>query len=201
MLEKITNSFVPLFFAIDVIGILPIYISMTKNIYVEKQRKIINQAAFTAFFISLGFIYLGKQTFHFLGITIPDFKVAGGILLLILSINDLLFPEKTRQDNGAQIEHLGVVPIGMPLIIGPGVLTTLLLSVGNNGTNATLIALILNIVLVWLAFFFSDRILKIVSEAGAVAIGKVFSLILSAIAVMMIRVGITEFISQLKEKF
>jgi multiple antibiotic resistance protein len=193
MLHKILTAFIPLFFAMDVIGILPVFVGLTRDIYVDKRQRIVNQAAITAFMVSFGFIYLGNGIFRFLGITISDFKIAGGILLLIFSINDLLFAHKTRRRSGSD-ENLGVVPIGMPLIIGPGVLTTLLLSVGPNGYNATLVALVFNIAIVWIIFKYSDFAIKTIGEAGATAVGKVFSLLLAAIAVEMIRLGVTDII-------
>ena len=168
---------------------------MTKDVFVDKRRVIVHQATITSVIISVVFIYLGKEIFRFLGITITDFKISGGILLLVLSISELLFSDNMQRKVHSD-ENMGVVPIGMPLIIGPGVLTTLLLSVGNNGYNATLLALFANIAIVWLCFTFSDQILRLIREAGAIAVGKVFSLLLAAIAVMMIRVGIFEIISK-----
>lgn len=191
MLDKIITAFIPLFFAMDVIGILPVFTSMTQDIFIDKRQRIVNQAAITAFMISFSFIYFGKGTFKYLGITIPDFKIAGGLLLLIFSINDLLFAQRSRR-RGSSVDTMGVVPIGMPLIIGPAVLTTLLLSVGSNGYNATIIALILNIFIVWIVFLHSEKVIKIIGDAGATAVGKVFSLLLAAIAVEMIRLGVTE---------
>src|ERR1700728_790789 len=155
MLSKILTAFIPLFFAMDVIGILPVFVAMTKDVYIDKRQRIVNQAAITAFAISFGFIYFGKGIFKFLGITIPDFKIAGGILLLLFAINDILFAQRTRRRMDS-VDTMGVVPIGMPLIIGPAVLTILLLSVGTNGYNATLIALVFNIAIVWLTFKYSD---------------------------------------------
>jgi multiple antibiotic resistance protein len=193
MLHKILTAFIPLFFAMDVIGILPVFVGLTRDIYIDKRQRIVNQAAITAFMVSFGFIYLGNGIFRFLGITISDFKIAGGILLLIFSINDLLFAQRSRRRSGSE-ENLGVVPIGMPLIIGPGVLTTLLLSVGPNGYNATLVALVFNIAIVWIIFKYSDFAIKTIGEAGATAVGKVFSLLLAAIAVEMIRLGVTDII-------
>jgi multiple antibiotic resistance protein len=189
LVDKIFAAFIPLFFAFSAIGILPVYISMTQGVHVEKRREIVNQAGITALAISIGFMALGKFIFQFLGITMADFKVAGGVLLLLFSINDLLF-QMRRGDTGS--ETMGVVPIGMPLIIGPGVLTTLLLSMGNNGNTATVIALVMNIAIVWFVFWFSDQVIALIGKAGAIAMGKIFALFMAAIGVMMIRVGLME---------
>jgi multiple antibiotic resistance protein len=193
MISKFFAAFVPIFVAIDFIGILPIFIAMTNGVFVEKRLRIVNQAALTAFMISFAFIYLGQGIFKFLGITIPDFKIAGGLLLLVFAVNDLLFSDRTRRKEGGDAdETIGVVPIGMPLIIGPAVLTTLLLSVGAHGYTATVLALMANIGIVWGAFRYSEKIIRWTSISGAIAVGKVFSLLLAAIAVMMMRSGFTE---------
>jgi len=194
MLDKIFTAFIPLFFAMDAIGILPLFAHMTRDLTLDKRRAVTKQAAVTAFLISFGFIYVGRGIFRFLGITIPDFKIAGGILLLIFSINDLLFAQKSRRRMDS-IDTMGVVPIGMPLIIGPAVLTTLLLSVGSNGYNATFVALLGNIAIVWAVFYYSDSVIRVTGEAGATAVGKVFSLLLAAIGVEMIRLGLTDILT------
>src|SRR6185369_2811211 len=97
MISKIVTAFIPIFFAIDVIGILPVFVGMTREVFVDKRQRIVNQAAVTAFMISFGFIYFGKGIFRFLGVTIADFKIAGGILLLIFAITDLLFSQHARR--------------------------------------------------------------------------------------------------------
>lgn len=195
------TAFIPLFFAIDAIGILPVFMSMTGDVFIDKKRQIVNQAVVTAFFISFAFMYLGKGVFHFLGIGIADFKIAGGILLLVISTYDLVVARENRNKsngNTKQMETIGIVPIGMPLIVGPAVLTTLLLLTGQTGYTATTLALIANIFIVWLVFYYSDHIIKVIRHAGAIAIGKVFSLLLAAIAIKMIRLGATEIMTQIK---
>ncbi len=192
---KFLTAFIPLFFAIDAVGILPVFLSMTSDVFIDKRRTIVNQAVITAFFISFAFMYLGKGIFHFLGISISDFKIAGGILLLVISTYDLVTTRENRVRNTSgvdQTETIGIVPIGMPLIVGPAVLTTLLLLTGTSGYTATTTALVVNIFIVWLVFWYSDHIIKIIRRAGAIALGKVFALLLAAIAIKMIRLGATE---------
>ncbi|MFH2011363.1 MAG: MarC family protein [Pseudomonadota bacterium] len=193
--ENWTNyllALIPIFIAIDVVGILPIFISLTEGIEAGERNKIVKQSIMTSFVVSMGFLAIGKFIFKVLGISISDFKVAGGIILLIISTTDLLFPQKTSRLTGSA---LGVVPLGMPLIVGPAVLTTILISVDLYSYLPTIFSLVINLLLVWFVFFNSVYIIKIMGEGGAKAFGKVVSVLLAALAVMMIRKGIYEMIS------
>lgn len=193
--ENWTNyllALIPIFIAIDVVGILPIFISLTEEIGTDERRRIVKQSIMTSFAVSLGFLAVGKFIFKVLGISIPDFKIAGGIILLIIATTDLLFPQKTSRLTSST---LGVVPLGMPLIVGPAVLTTILISVDLYSYLPTIFSLILNLLLVWFVFLNSTHIIKMMGEGGAKAFGKVVSVLLAALAVMMIRKGIYEMIS------
>ena len=185
-------SFIPLFVAIGVFGVVPIFISMTEGVAVDERRSLVTQATVTSLIISMCFVFLGKQIFSFLGITTADFRVGGGMVLLVLSISDLLFSTETRRR--APSKQLGVVPIGIPLIIGPGALTTLILSVDSHGVVVTTVALIINLMIVWVVFRYSDFVIRILGDGGAKALAKVSSLLLCAIAVMMMRSGITSYL-------
>jgi multiple antibiotic resistance protein len=114
-----------------------------------------------------------------------------GILLFIIAVVDLIFPERTRT---FPKETLGIVPIGIPLIVGPGVLTLLLISAQTYGYVSTVLCLILNLLIVWLVFGRSHLIMRLLKEGGTKGMGKVFALFLAAFAMMMIRTGITEWI-------
>ena len=191
---EITNfllALIPIFVAIDAIAVLPIFLSMTEGMPPDDKKIIIKQSVITAFLVSVCFLAVGKFIFSALGITVADFKIAGGIVLLVLAINDLLFPEKTRRFQGSSI---GVVPLGMPLIVGPGVLTTIIILVDTYGYLPALFSILVNLFIVWLAFNKSDAIMKILGENGAKGFSKVMSIFLAAIAVMMIRRGIFELI-------
>ena len=190
----ITNfllALIPVFVAMDAIAVLPIFLSMVEGMPPDDKKIIIKQSVITAFLISVCFLAVGKFIFSALGITVADFKIAGGIVLLVLAINDLLFPEKTRRFQGSSI---GVVPLGMPLIVGPGVLTTIIILVDTYGYLPALFSILVNLFIVWLAFNKSDAIMKLLGENGAKGFSKVMSIFLAAIAVMMIRRGIFELI-------
>jgi multiple antibiotic resistance protein len=184
---KIFLPFIPLFVAFNALGILPIFVSLTSEMAGLERKRVIHQSLLTGFLVSLGFLAVGKSVFALLGITVSDFQIAGGILLFIISIIDLIFPEKTRT---FPKETMGVVPIGIPLIVGPAVLTLLLIIVHTYGYVSTLLCLILNFLIVWFAFRQSHWIMRLMKEGGAKGIGKVFSLLLAAFAMMMVRIGI-----------
>lgn len=193
LFNDVLACFIPLFVAISVFGVLPLFINLTEGIADFERKNLVTQATFTALIVSLSFVFLGKQIFSFLGINTADFRVGGGLVLLVLSISDLLFSSDEKRR--APTKQLGVVPIGVPLIIGPGALTTLILSVDSYGLLSTTIALIANLTIVWLVFFNSHIVLRFLGDGGAKALSKVSSLLLCAIAVMMIRNGITFYIT------
>lgn len=194
ILIKISMAFISIFVAVDAIGVLPIYISLTCDLKKKEKIEIIIQSIVTALIISIGFIFLGKAIFKFLGITIGDFMISGGIVLFCIAIIDLLTYEKKRR---IPSKELGVVPIGTPLIVGPAVLTTCMIIISEYGLIPTLISVFINIIIAVVIFYFSDLIIKILGETGTKAISKVTSLLLSAIAVMMIRKGIESFIKNI----
>lgn len=185
-------SFIPIFVAIDVLGLVPIFLSLTSGMKPPEKKKLITEATFTALAVSLVFLFGGRLIFNFLGITENDFRVGGGIVLLVLAVIDLTVTgEKTR----APQTSVGVVPIGIPLIIGPAVLTTLLIIVDAYGYLAAVIGLLANLFLVWLIFRNSDYIIRVMGEAGSKAFAKVAALFMAAIAIMMIRIGLTAMIA------
>ena len=185
-------SFIPIFVAIDVLGLVPIFLSLTSGMKPPEKKKLITDATFTALAVSLVFLFGGRMIFNFLGITENDFRVGGGIVLLVLAVIDLTVTgEKTR----APQTSVGVVPIGIPLIIGPAVLTTLLIIVDAYGYLAAVIGLLANLFLVWLIFRNYDYIIRVMGEAGSKAFAKVAALFMAAIAIMMIRIGLTAMIA------
>ncbi len=183
---KVFLPFIPLFVAFNVLGILPIFVSLTSEMPQPERKRVARQSILTGFLVSIGFLGAGKSVFALLGITVSDFQIAGGILLFIIAIVDLIFPERTRT---FPKETMGVVPIGIPLIVGPAVLTLLLMIVHSYGYFSTLLCLVLNLLVVWLVFSQSHWIMGLMKEGGARGIGKVSALLLAAFAMMMIRIG------------
>lgn len=184
--------FVPLFVAVDAIGVLPMFVSLTEGVDKAKSRTIVYQSVITAAAVALAFLAFGPLLLRFLGVTVPDFMIAGGILLIVVSLSDLLTGEKTRRM--ADPDSLGAVPIGVPLITGPAVLTTCILLAGMYGRLITATAVVVNVVIAGLIFLLAQPITQVLGQTGTKIVSKIASLLLTAIAVMLIRRGIMEII-------
>lgn len=188
MIETFLLSFIPLFVAIDVFGVLPLFVGLVEELDTKRRKTVTIEATLAAFAISVLFLVAGKLIFSFLGITESDFRVGGGVILLVLAIQDLVFTKDGGRSPGVSI---GVVPIGIPLIMGPAALTTIIILVDLYGYFWTIISLIVNILIVFAIFTQAQSIHKAMGKAGSKAVGKVAALLLAGIAVMMIRSGIT----------
>ncbi|MDO8675857.1 MAG: MarC family protein [Candidatus Omnitrophota bacterium] len=192
MLNDIFLASIPIFFAMDPVGLLPVFVGLTEGISSQEKKKIIAQSLVTAALVAVGFIFLGRIIFHLLGITMGDFMAAGGAILFCLSMRDLMSSSDQRRRG---IQDLGAVPIGTPLIVGPAVLTIVLMLMGQRGLAATLAAVFLNLAIVGVVFLGSNALIAVLGKAGSRALSKVMSLLLAAIGVMMVRRGIIEIIA------
>ena len=200
MLREIINErfwlcFVPLFVAVDAVGVLPIFFTLTEGFDKTALRRTIYMSVTTAMIVALSFLFLGKALIRFLGITISDFAIAGGILLFVISTNEML--SMNKRIRRIEPEVVGFVPIGVPLIAGPAVLTTILLLLNEYGMTMTVIATVLNVLIAGLVFMLSGVIIKIIGKNGARTVSRIANLLLAAIAVMMIRKGIFMLINHL----
>lgn len=185
-------SFISIFVAVNALGVLPLFISLTEKLSKKERHKVIINSIFTATVIAIAFMLIGKLVFVIMGISVADFKIAGGILLLILSVN-LLLPE--GQERRKPTTEVGIFPLGTPLITGPAVLTTSLVMIDAYGLLPTLAAFIVNMLVIWFVFSKSDAVIKVMGVGGTRAFSKVADILLTAIAVMMIRKGVIDIIS------
>jgi multiple antibiotic resistance protein len=193
-LGSLLYSFIPLFVAIDVLGVVPVFLSLTDGMNREQKHRLITQATLTALAVSVLFVFGGRLIFNFLGITENDFRVGGGIVLLVLAVSDLLFPSSRQRTPDSSP---GIVPIGIPLIVGPAALTTILILVDSKGYVVTIVSLLVNLLIVWIVFRYSEVVVRMIGDAGSKAVAKVAALFMAGIAVMMIRVGLSGMIKGL----
>ncbi|MEN6376214.1 MAG: MarC family protein [Smithella sp.] len=194
MMKSFWLCFVPLFVAVDAIGVLPLFMSLTEDIEPRKIRRIVLQSMITALIVALIFIAVGTAILRLLGVSVADFMIAGGTLLFIISIRDILATDK--RSYAADPEIIGAVPIGVPLITGPAVLTTSLLLINEHSLLVTSAAISVNILIAGGVFFFAPYINRVLGKTGSKTVSKITSLLLAAIGVMIVRRGIAAFIAQ-----
>lgn len=187
-MEAFWLCFFPMFVAVDAVGILPLFIHLTEGVERHAVRRIIVQSMITAFVVALVFLALGRWIFQYLGITVADFLIAGGILLFTISVIDIITVEKRVAQVDA--DSLGAVPIGVPLIVGPAVLTTIFVLVGEYGLMPTVTATVVNIAIAGAVFWLSEPLNRILGRSGSRALSKLAGILLAAIAVMMVRKGV-----------
>jgi multiple antibiotic resistance protein len=173
---------------VDAIGALPLFMGMTEGLKQKRVRRIVLQSVGTALIVALSFLAIGESALRFLGITMSDFMIAGGIILLVIAGTDLVRHEKrtARLDT----DSLGVVPVGVPLIAGPAVLATSMLLLREYGFVPTFFAIIVNVLIAGVVFWFSFPINRFLGKAGAKAISKLANLLLASIAIMIVRKGV-----------
>ncbi len=186
-LEHFLVTFIPLFVALDPIGLVPIYLGMAQGTPHDRRNLVANEAVGTALLIAVGFLFLGRFIFHSLGITDGDFRIAGGLILFGLAAQDILHSDRRNAD--AQTDF-GVVPLGMPLIAGPAMLTALLTLTNSAGLTMTLIALLINLLLVLFALRTATVFETLLGLRAMRAFSKIVALLLAAIAVNLVRLGL-----------
>ena len=166
---------------------IPIYLGRAQDVPRERRNVVANEAAVTALLIAVGFLFLGNLVFHALGITVNDFRIAGGLILFGLAAQDILASD--RRDADARTDF-GVVPLGMPLIAGPAMLTALLTLDSLIGRAVTLAALLVNLLLVLVALRAATFFQRVLGLRAMRAVSKIVALLLAAIAVNLVRRGL-----------
>lgn len=182
-MEGILESFIALFVIMDPVGNLPIIINLTKGMPIKEVKRNIDRSVFVAGVLLFVFLFLGLRIFDFFGININSFQIAGGIILLIIGIlyvfgSSLKYVKSHASDLS--------VPIGTPLLTGPGAIMTIIILVKERGTLVTVIAAFLTLLATWIILINSAKLYKILGEHWTNVISRVMGIIVAAIAVEFI---------------
>lgn len=194
-------AFATIFSAVDPIALVPVYIVLTRGLDPAHRNRTIMRASIVGGLTLLVFAAIGRVLLDLLGITLPAFSIAGGILLLLIAI-DMLFgrqsrtrgtPEETSEPQRSS--DISVFPLGIPMIAGPGALAAVVLYMSAAGTNVMKIgAVVLSITIAIVASLVSMRlgtaVLRVLGETGIHVIGRVMGMILAALAVQFVLNGI-----------
>lgn len=186
-LKTFLLAFIPLFVALDGLGLLPLFWALTRSLDAASRRRAAQEAVLTALIASIGFLLVSRFVFTLMGLTLADVMVAGGLILVVLCLRDLIWPEGIKEGH---YPNPGVVPLGVPLLAGPAVLTTVLVVRDQHGWQLTLLALFANMFIVWLILRASEWLMRVIGKEGSDVVSKVASLMLTAFGVMLIRHGV-----------
>jgi multiple antibiotic resistance protein len=201
-LEKFVNMFIVLFVVMDPIGVTPMFGTLTRGGGDLHRRRMAFRGVLLAAAILLVFAFIGDWLLHTLGISIPAFKIAGGILLFLIAL-DMVFARQSggrsttepEQQEARYKEDISVFPLAFPLIAGPGALTTILLMVGEAHGNvwyfiSMIVVLLLVLLITLVCLLGAGRLMKLMGETGANVMDRLFGVILAALAVQFVVDGI-----------
>jgi multiple antibiotic resistance protein len=183
-------TFVPLFIVIDAFGNIPFLVSVGHGMTRQEQNKVVNYAVITATIVGLVFLFFGQFILKVMNISVGSFAIAGGIILLVLSIRYMSTGHMVSSSANTRKELTAIVPIGTPLTVGPATIATLILLALQYPLWIVLISFAANMVITWIIFFLGQRIARFLGEGGLTAVSRVFSLLLAAIAVSMVISGL-----------
>ena len=192
-----TKIFISLFAIIDPFGIIPIIIAFTAGMTAQRRERVGRMASLSVLVILVAALLLGEAILSFFGISIHSFRTAGGILLLLMSINMLigdkpkLSPDDTDSDSTSTV---AIVPLSTPLLAGPGAISTVILDAhkGNNAGHYGAMALVLVALslIVWLTFLIAPWVSQRLGKIGSNIVTRMMGLLLAAIAVEFIAGGL-----------
>jgi len=190
----LVKAVIALFVIVDPIGNVPIFISLTENMRKDERKSAFHTATWVALALLLAFALAGQQVLNVFGISLHSFMIAGGLLLLVLAINILLFGGWKEKEKVVSPKSVGAVPIACPLLVGPGAITTTILILQTSGIVVTLIAVVIIFALIWGILRLIEPIYKVLGETGAAVIARIMAIFIAAIAVGFVIDGITYYI-------
>jgi len=193
MAPSLLKGVISLFIIVDPLGNIPIFISLTKEMDENQKRRTFHTATVVGLILLMAFALTGQHLLIFFGISVYSFMVAGGILLLIISIRLLM--AGGWEEGPTSPESVGAVPIACPLLVGPGAITTTILTLQEAGIVVTTFSVVIIFAIVWLILNFIDPIYRFLGRVGSLVISRVMALFIAAIAIQYIIGGIEHLIA------
>ena len=205
IVNSIIVTFLALFFTIDVIGVTPVFVSLTSNGSEEYRKKMVRNGVLTATIILLFFAISGSSVLNVIGIGLPAFRIAGGILLLLLSIDMVLAKPssairtetKEEYEESLHRNDISVFPLAIPLLSGPAAITMLILFMKQAEGDlihqlVILSALGANMLICFIILRFSSAISNFLGKTGINVLNRIFGILLTALSCQFFIDGISE---------
>ncbi len=193
----ILKSSITLFAIVNPIGSIPIFMQLTSGMTSEQRKKAFRTGTFSATAILFVFILAGERILtEFFHISLTDLMAAGGLLLLIISIDHLVFGSLVRSvlsDEQQDANHIGAVPIACPILAGPGAMMTVLLTFSEHGLFAATISLLLVFGITWLILHYIDSIYRLVGKTVCTVLSKILCLFIAAIGMRLLMQGVSHY--------
>jgi multiple antibiotic resistance protein len=198
-LEFALVAFSSVFFLVDPFAAIPAFLTMAAGVDPKRRRRMALRASITCFIVLNAFALAGGLIFKFFGITLPAFEIAGGMILVLIGIEMIQAKRSTTQElpketeEGAEKEDAGIVPLGIPMLAGPGAISTVMVLMGPNPTVEhtvpVFIAITVTAILSFLILAAADRVSTYLGQTGIGIMMRIFGLLLTAIAVQFILNG------------
>ncbi len=194
-------TLVSIFAIVNPVGVIPTFVALTSNYSLRERRAVITKAVLVGAGVLLMFGLAGERIFDVFSITVPAFRIAGGILIFKVAF-DMLQGERPKADSNDQEladalerENIGITPLGVPLLTGPGAITTVMILVATNTTTTDRLTIYGIVLLVFALSFFllsmGERLFQFMGRSGLQVFTRVMGLILAAIAVQFIINGLS----------
>ena len=192
------EAFVTLFVIMDPLGTIPVFLGLTGGFTMRARARAAGQAVLVSLGVIISFALFGQQILDYLGIGIPALQGAGGLLLLLVALD--LLTGRAEDPQEVQDVNVALVPLGTPLLAGPGAIVATIVFVRRANDVADYVALAVAILAVHLALFlslrFSSGIIRVIRDSGIVLVSRIAGLLLSAIAVQLVADSILGFINE-----
>ena len=186
--SELVKMVIALFIVVDPLGNVPIFMSLTENMDTSQRRRTFRLAIITGLVLLTFFSIVGQNILFLFGISLDSFMIAGGILLLIVAIRLLIIGGWGEKIDIT--ESVGAVPIGCPLLVGPGAITTSILNLQTSDILITLVSVLITFIIVWLILRYIEPIYRILGKNGSLVITRVMALLIASIAVQYIIQGV-----------
>jgi multiple antibiotic resistance protein len=187
-LYSLVKASITLFVVIDPVGIIPLLVGLTKDMNESEKKRTFRLAFYVSLILLVIFAILGQQIMLFFGISVYSFKIAGGILLLLLSLEILFTGEGSIKISSK--EELGAVPLAFPLLVGPGAITTTIVAIQSSGIIIGLGSIAIASIFTYIVLVGAERIYFILGKTGSQVVAKVIAVFIAAIAIQYILTGV-----------
>jgi len=190
LISELTKAVIALFIIVDPFGNIPIFVGLTENVPEAQRKKVYNTAVVVGTILLLVFAFTGQGILTIFGLSIYSFEIAGGILWLIIAIRIVI---SGAHEDVESPESLGAVPIAIPLLVGPGAITTTIFNIQAYGNLIAILAVLIVLAMTWVILRYMSRIYKFLGKTGSLVIARVMALLIAGIAIQYILTGIINF--------